>query len=1415
MGKGDKKSSNSNLSNLQTLQAQPIIDDNFNAFIYFIFMDAGISSDMNASKYQQLADWISGGYRQRFTALSKSDLVSWGLENVKSYDPCKELKTAMDGGTLESDLSDTLLAKLIKSWLLFSKQDHLDLKNGVKILPRESEAVNTEESKAKAKDKTKEQEKGKPAAAPTGKKGATPSKNGKPAEVPQPLSAGPESGKRKNKLRDRSGGKEKVAAIGDEPANGPDVYFFLKDFDSPGVLISLREEFDVPIDAVFRIEDTPTKKTADLSYVENPNTNQTWLNLNNRAKIQNEPAWRKTVWITIPAVEFKEIKEIFDSLANKIYAILDRKKIFLQFYKADNIINIPTLEATQVDLRYYEYLVSATKSGGKMNIDLQLALFLEYFIRVAPKDENNQLDFAETSIGYLKQLFDSEIGKVVMSVAPDSDRQSADGPKILAVKILDFYDISLLHSYFMSALHSINLDPEKLYQMLSEYFPACQFANFLERNPSYKHLSFDSIAGEFMKIQTEYFKVSKYMLEDTSRMEKFLTQLDLEKVCRNYCNVAVEDFTLDDWRWFGNLGYYSLIQVRTKVDFAKFYDLYDLSTGILDGEVAHPNPETRGTAYLMNDSSMKIIDTNSYLYPDNNVIIKVTKRTSHAINGKFTLISDLYTKIWWNNNFIRFSSGSSARTSANLVARFFDGSAFSIQDNEDHLSIKFSDENGNHFIFQPNGNILCKSYKSEDLAWNKIKVHSRLFFPTGIVVKYYENKDIIVMYPDGTTATQSPGKEWVVPDSATSEEVPQKEAIETEYPNGKTVWTKANFTVVTKYANGSVQTEHADGTQINSETGSSHEIKWMDQVDLKITFKQDGEQAVDMGNGFRISRKYESGKTTSVSITRTAGNMEIKLSSDYFSSPPEKAQNCFSINWRLGTLNFLDLRNHLFVVNADGTTKVTKPEAVPSYPILTFGGRLTKAALKIKGKEVLYGNTPKVFVIFPNRQGGLHLKRDSDMARYFQSYAALNLKTNEESMNHPESVTLSSIREYKLNNSEQAVIQYRHLTRLSQLSKVERENICSEYSGFKEMLKKRHYPVPISELGETEAALQSNYDGTGRFTLGCDKESTQLAIILQYLEKEDLAGNPGLAVNDDVMTLLKQAKEMKTKSTTSVRSNSIKSKTLPKSRKSISTKPPKYFDSPEGQKFLGNQSALHESKNVGVSSESLSYVSEPTSRQSAKHEEGVDRNPESTNGSSELAIPSEPSQMISSVFVASKEPSKVEVPIELPKIKPLPKTPPKVRKLRYPASILGTKPGLIPNVKHLKQEANSHRQLNTASTAESKKRNPIYGVGEFIALPGRCNFGQIISGQTYEKIIELTNVGLDSLRFSVRLPSNELVFVHYKHGSVAPGMSVKLTVSLSAKNEKSTTLEIAEVLKVITEAEILNIPIKASNYLLM
>lgn len=85
--------------------------------------------------------------------------------------------------------------------------------------------------------------------------------------------------------------------------------------------------------------------------------------------------------------------------------------------------------------------------------------------------------------------------------------------------------------------------------------------------------------------------------------------------------------------------------------------------------------------------------------------------------------------------------------------------------------------------------------------------------------------------------------------------------------------------------------------------------------------------------------------------------------------------------------------------------------------------------------------------------------------------------------------------------------------------------------------------------------------------------------------------------------------------------------------------------------------------------------------------------------------PSEHSQVVSTSIEVSKEALNAALP-ELPKIKPPPKTPPpKVRKLRYPNSILGTKPGLIPNTKHLKQEANSHRQLNTASTAEPKKKN--------------------------------------------------------------------------------------------------------------
>jgi Flagellar-associated PapD-like len=73
--------------------------------------------------------------------------------------------------------------------------------------------------------------------------------------------------------------------------------------------------------------------------------------------------------------------------------------------------------------------------------------------------------------------------------------------------------------------------------------------------------------------------------------------------------------------------------------------------------------------------------------------------------------------------------------------------------------------------------------------------------------------------------------------------------------------------------------------------------------------------------------------------------------------------------------------------------------------------------------------------------------------------------------------------------------------------------------------------------------------------------------------------------------------------------------------------------------------------------------------------------------------------------------------------------------------------------------------------------------------------------------VDLKNVGIEPARFIVKLPKLSPVAVSFKHGPVAPGMSVKLNVQLKTGN-RPRILE--EVMTIVSETEILTIPILAN-----
>ncbi|KAJ3229236.1 Sperm-associated antigen 17 [Chytriomyces hyalinus] len=239
--------------------ASGLNDDSWNTYIYTVFPD----DKLGAPAVQPLYESILSGYRSKFTLFQKSDLMQWYSDNVK-LDVCKEVKAAMDAnGGNDAEVPDLLMARMIKHRLMILKQEGIDARNAARILaetpttPVTLAPVEPQKAGAKLPNKDEKKDRAKSPAKKGAAKGAD--KKG-PEAVSRPESAqASDISKRKNKLREKGAKSEsKIQSIGDEPADGPDVYYLFKDFTNMGVLNSLMEDCDIPIHSIFRLSEATT-----------------------------------------------------------------------------------------------------------------------------------------------------------------------------------------------------------------------------------------------------------------------------------------------------------------------------------------------------------------------------------------------------------------------------------------------------------------------------------------------------------------------------------------------------------------------------------------------------------------------------------------------------------------------------------------------------------------------------------------------------------------------------------------------------------------------------------------------------------------------------------------------------------------------------------------------------------------------------------------------------------------------------------------------------------------------------------------------------------------------------------------------------------------------------------------------------
>jgi hypothetical protein len=301
------------------------------------------------------------------------------------------------------------------------------------------------------------------------------------------------------------------------------------------------------------------------------------------------------------------------------------------------------------------------------------------------------------------------------------------------------------------------------------------------------------------------------------------------------------------------------------------------------------------------------------------------------------------------------------------------------------------------------------------------------------------------------------------------------------------------------------------------------------------------------------------------------GDIVVSFSKSGFISNIPEDGNSAKINWREGTIEFTDLLGYIFKVDAQGQTEIVTPKK-DTFPEIGFGGKLLKTSFKDNHAEIPKGNLPDLYLISPSGLDGYQLKTDLEMLQHYQTYKQNFYRTNEIS-GVAGSVTYSIVSQAHPTQVESPIIQYKQMTGYPLVPEPLKNKIIQQYHDFMRTVQMRNKESPLADLGESNGA----FIDPNKFTYGADREATRLAIIMNYMEQEQLETNSGINNNDNIERLLKQAKAVKAKvgqntHTLKPPPESLAAKKISKYvRRESGIKTMKYFDSPEGIAFLQSQ----------------------------------------------------------------------------------------------------------------------------------------------------------------------------------------------------------------------------------------------------
>lgn len=375
------------------------------------------------------------------------------------------------------------------------------------------------------------------------------------------------------------------------------------------------------------------------------------------------------------------------------------------------------------------------------------------------------------------------------------------------------------------------------------------------------------------------------------------------------------------------------------------------------------------------------------------------------------------------------------------------------------------------------------------------------------------------------------------------------------------------------------------------------------------------------------------------------------------------------------------------------------------------------------------------------------------------------------------------------------------MQRFKSLGAEEQAALRNDSKAFSYLQTSRSLTADTTSLGENLIAFEKPAKNSN-FVFGSNKKETQLTIMLKRLAIGDLNDHESQSTN--LTESKKKFEWIKPRILHSVLEKMekqddeeikvLKANFLSKIRNETETK---YFETQEGKVFLESLMKKFEESEKNISDEQIDEIFENHIAPPAAEQE------ENTEYIKSIEPDVRP---LSDVEEPKQDKETLTIPEPLAPLKSKLKPGPKI-----PASLRGTKPGVIPNTVYLEREGATRRKTFTASTAQIRKDNVSYGIGSFVVAPKECKFGTVKAEGIYEINLMLTNVGIDGTRFKVKKEENSLLSLEYKVGLVAPGITLQMKVRLNLHDV--SPCEINEKIQIINEADILNIKVTGSNIL--